>query len=109
MSALMLLAAMIWIILPSLKMVCFELASLLDRFRRLDMISTVSQRLAKERQTFAVSLDDDDEDNPAFLQMPEKEMQETWYPSLRSTLWVLSLVHTYVEVRDLTHTRRNRL
>jgi hypothetical protein len=31
--------------------------------------------------------------------MPEKETQETWYPSLRSTLWVLSLVHTYVEVR----------
>jgi hypothetical protein len=62
------------------------------------VFQTAAKHLAKDRQTFAVSLDDDDEDNPAFLQMPDLDIQETWYPSLRSTLWVLSLVHTFVEV-----------
>lgn len=56
---------------------------------------------SKTRHTFAVSLDDDDDDNPAYLQMPEEDVQETWYPSLRTTLWLLSCVHTFVEVSNV--------
>ncbi|MBW0475108.1 hypothetical protein O181_014823 [Austropuccinia psidii MF-1] len=30
------------------------------------------------------------------LRLPSEEVQETWYPTLRKTLWVLSKLHTYV-------------
>lgn len=33
------------------------------------------------------------------LRLPDVEIQESWYPTLRKTLWVLSRLHTYVKVR----------
>jgi hypothetical protein len=59
--------------------------------------SAVSE-LANDRDRLAVSLNLDDEDEPAFLALPSKGTQETWYPTLRTTLWILSCLHTYVEV-----------
>lgn len=49
---------------------------------------------ARER---LVSLDEDDDEDPDYFALPSKETQETWYPTLRSTLWVLSCLHSYVE------------
>lgn len=46
----------------------------------------------------SVSLDDEDVDEPAFLSLPPASVQESWYPSLRVTLWVLSCLYTYIEV-----------
>jgi hypothetical protein len=31
--------------------------------------------------------------------LPPKEIQESWYPTLQKTLWVLSRLHTHVNVR----------
>lgn len=45
----------------------------------------------------AVSLDAEDDDEPAILELPPPEAQKSWYPSLRVTLWVLSCLHTYVD------------
>ncbi|WVQ81860.1 hypothetical protein IAT38_003987 [Cryptococcus sp. DSM 104549] len=45
----------------------------------------------------AVSLDADDDDDPAIIALPPPEAQETWYPSLRVTLWIISCLHTYVD------------
>lgn len=44
-----------------------------------------------------VSLDESDDEDPDYFALPSKETQETWYPTLRSTLWVLSCLHNYVE------------
>jgi hypothetical protein len=40
----------------------------------------------------------DDEDDAVILSLPPPEAQETWYPTLRVTLWVLSCLYTYVDV-----------
>ncbi|KAI9637525.1 Sec34-like family-domain-containing protein [Dioszegia hungarica] len=48
-----------------------------------------------QRNEDAVSLDDEDE--PAFLALPNEEAQEGWYPTLRVTLWVLSCLWRYVD------------
>lgn len=45
-----------------------------------------------------ISLDMDDDDDPILLSLPPPESQETWYPTLRVTLWVLSCLYTYVDV-----------
>ncbi|OWZ31050.1 hypothetical protein C343_03746 [Cryptococcus neoformans C23] len=45
----------------------------------------------------AVSLDAEDDDEPAILELPPAEAQKSWYPPLRVTLWVLSCLHTYVD------------
>ncbi|WWC90718.1 uncharacterized protein L201_005655 [Kwoniella dendrophila CBS 6074] len=45
----------------------------------------------------AVSLDMEDEDDPTLLTLPPPEEQESWYPSLRVTLWILSCLYTYVD------------
>jgi hypothetical protein len=52
----------------------------------------------------AVSLDDDDDDDeqPAFLSLPPADEQETWYPTLRVTLWVLSCLYTYIDAAVFT-------
>jgi hypothetical protein len=42
--------------------------------------------------------DGDDEDDTVLLSLPPPEAQETWYPTLRVTLWVLSCLYTYVDV-----------
>ncbi|WWC63290.1 uncharacterized protein I303_105890 [Kwoniella dejecticola CBS 10117] len=42
-------------------------------------------------------MDDGDDDEPAFLTLPPPEAQESWYPSLRVTLWILSCLYTYVD------------
>ncbi|GHJ89697.1 hypothetical protein NliqN6_6099 [Naganishia liquefaciens] len=60
-------------------------------------IQAAVSELAGDRDRLAVSLDLDDEDGPAFLALPSKGVQETWYPTLRTTLWILSCLHTYVE------------
>ena len=41
---------------------------------------------------------DEDEDEQAFLILPSAEAQESWYPSLRVTLWILSRLYTYIDV-----------
>ena len=41
---------------------------------------------------------DDEEDDTVVLSLPPPEAQETWYPTLRVTLWVLSCLYTYVDV-----------
>lgn len=61
-------------------------------------IVKASVDLSAQRNAIAVSLnDDDDDDEPAYFALPSQETQETWYPALRTTLWVLSSLHTYVE------------
>lgn len=35
---------------------------------------------------------------PLKSRLPAQDVQETWYPTLRKTLWVLSRLHTYVNV-----------
>ncbi|KAI5452425.1 Golgi transport complex subunit 3 [Naganishia albida] len=59
-------------------------------------IESVAAHLFADRERMAQSLNLDD-DEPAFLALPSKETQETWYPTLRTTLWILSCLHTYVE------------
>jgi hypothetical protein len=46
----------------------------------------------------SLSLDEDDDDEPAFLSLPPPDAQSSWYPSLRVTLWVLSCLYSYVDV-----------
>lgn len=50
------------------------------------------------RPANTISLDMDDDDDPILLSLPPPESQETWYPTLRVTLWVLSCLYTYVDV-----------
>lgn len=47
--------------------------------------------------------DEEEEENvdDALFRLPSVEIQETWYPTLRKTLWVLSRLHTYVNVSPL--------
>ena len=49
------------------------------------------------QRQMAVSLDDDD-DEPAILSLPPASVQESWYPSLRVTMWLLSCLYTYIDV-----------
>ncbi|BEI85442.1 hypothetical protein CcaverHIS002_0508430 [Cutaneotrichosporon cavernicola] len=49
------------------------------------------------RRTVNLSLDDDDDDEPAFLSLPPPDGQETWYPTLRTTLSVLSSLYTHID------------
>ncbi|KAH9444838.1 hypothetical protein Pst134EB_025097 [Puccinia striiformis f. sp. tritici] len=37
-----------------------------------------------------------DHSQPLKSRLPAEAVQETWYPTLRKTLWVLSRLHTYV-------------
>ncbi len=60
-----------------------------------------SSILTSQRRERLVSLDEHDDEDPDYFALPSKETQETWYPTLRSTLWILSCLHTYVEVRSL--------
>jgi conserved oligomeric Golgi complex subunit 3 len=46
----------------------------------------------------SVSLDEEDDYEPAILALPPAEVQESWFPSLRTTLWILSCLYTYVDV-----------
>ncbi|KAK6910494.1 hypothetical protein I203_104526 [Kwoniella mangroviensis CBS 8507] len=49
------------------------------------------------QRTKSLSLDMEDDDEPSFLTLPPPEAQESWYPSLRVTLWILSCLYTYVD------------
>jgi hypothetical protein len=40
----------------------------------------------------------DEDDDAILLSLPSPEAQESWYPTLRVTLWVLSCLYTYVDV-----------
>ncbi|KAJ9099826.1 hypothetical protein QFC21_003826 [Naganishia friedmannii] len=60
-------------------------------------IENASVHLLKDRERMAVSLDLNDVNEPAFLALPSEDTQKTWYPTLRTTLWVLSCLHTYVD------------
>jgi hypothetical protein len=46
----------------------------------------------------SVSLDEEDDYEPALLSLPSAQVQEAWFPSLRTTLWILSCLYTYVDV-----------
>lgn len=53
-----------------------------------------------KRMSLWLAPGDDGEDNEtATLRLPDQHIQETWYPTLRKTLWVLTRLHTYVNVR----------
>lgn len=54
----------------------------------------------------AATILDDEEDDAVLLSLPPPEAQETWYPTLRVTLWVLSCLYTYVDVSSI-HRFRN--
>lgn len=45
----------------------------------------------------AAEEEEGDHEGPS-LRLPDMEVQETWYPTLRKTLWVLTRLHTYVKV-----------
>jgi hypothetical protein len=49
----------------------------------------------------STAVDGDDEDDAVLLSLPPPEAQESWYPTLRVTLWVLSCLYTYVDVSYL--------
>ena len=49
----------------------------------------------------SVSLDTEDDEEPTSLSLPSPKEQESWYPTLRVTLWVLSCLYTYVAVSCL--------
>jgi hypothetical protein len=36
------------------------------------------------------------------VRLPALEIQETWYPSVRKTLWLLSELHSFIAVRLLS-------
>lgn len=42
-----------------------------------------------------------DTNRPLETRLPDDETQQTWYPTLQRTLWVLSKLHTYVKVTFL--------
>nr|ODO02272.1 hypothetical protein L204_01004 [Cryptococcus depauperatus CBS 7855] len=44
-----------------------------------------------------VSLNGEDDDESTVLELPPPEMQESWYPSLRIALWIISCLRTYVD------------
>lgn len=64
------------------------------------MIGSKTKKLVESQpMENVISLDDDDiNTQPAFLNLPSPESQEGWYPTLRTTLWVLSCLWTYVDV-----------
>ena len=37
------------------------------------------------------------------FQLKSLDRQETWYPTLRRTVWVLSQLHEFVKVRNILH------
>ncbi|CED84896.1 Subunit of cis-Golgi transport vesicle tethering complex-Sec34p [Phaffia rhodozyma] len=39
----------------------------------------------------------DEDDDGALFRLPSREVQETWYPTLRKTLWVLEELHFFVD------------
>lgn len=45
---------------------------------------------------------DEEDDEPAFLTLPPPEQQESWYPTLRTTLWTLSCLYTYIDTAVFT-------
>ena len=53
----------------------------------------------------SVSLDIEDDEEPTSLPLPSPKEQESWFPTLRVTLWVLSCLYTYVDVGCLARSR----
>ena len=59
-------------------------------------------RSAKRMSVFLSSEDNDDGESSSdalLFRLPGLDVQDTWYPTLRKTLWVLSKLHTYIQVR----------
>lgn len=52
--------------------------------------------------SLAGTLATDDDDDGALFRLPAIEVQETWYPSVRKTLWVLSELHSFIAVSCLS-------
>ncbi|WVQ74956.1 hypothetical protein IAR50_004564 [Cryptococcus sp. DSM 104548] len=52
-------------------------------------------KLVPRQATVSLNADDDD-DTPVF-ELPSSDVQDSWYPSLKSTLWVLSCLYTFVD------------
>lgn len=46
----------------------------------------------------AIALDEEDEDEPAILSLPKPELQASWFPTLRTTLWVLACLYSFIDV-----------
>jgi hypothetical protein len=63
-----------------------------------ELIGVVGVKGKLVGRELSVSLDAEDDDEPAFLSLPPAEVQKIWYPTLRVTLWVLSCLYTYVDV-----------
>ncbi|ORY35518.1 Sec34-like family-domain-containing protein [Naematelia encephala] len=63
----------------------------------LDYPEKLSKGVNARARQMAVSLDEEDDDAPAFFSLPSAEAQESWYPTLRVTLWVLSCLYTHVK------------
>lgn len=42
--------------------------------------------------------EDDEDDAAGLFRLPSLEVQETWYPSVRKTLWVLNELHSFIDV-----------
>lgn len=49
-----------------------------------------------------------EEDGVVVFKLPPEEITQSWYPTLQKTLWVLSRLHSYVNVR-LLHSLFHRL
>lgn len=56
----------------------------------------------RQMSLWPASLDEHEEDREgSSLRLPDSDIQDTWYPTLRKTLWVLTRLHTYVKVGRL--------
>lgn len=62
------------------------------------LISVASTPGPLVARTMSVSLDVEDDDEPTLLSLPTTASQDTWYPTLRTTLWLLSCLHNFVDV-----------
>jgi hypothetical protein len=82
-----------------------------DKLRHSKRLSTLFPAKDKGKERAA----DVDEDvalpvgSALLFELPSAEAQETWYPTLRKTLWVLSKLHTYVKVRPVARVAVSRV
>ena len=75
----------------------------LDVFRFIPTIDDLDYPAILERNAKAISFWEEDDLAREFdisgFRAPREEVQVTWYPTLKRTVWVLSKLHTYVNVR----------
>ena len=75
----------------------------LEVFRFIPTIDDLDYPAILERNEKGISFWDEEEGgrdvNGSGFRAPREEVQVTWYPTLKRTVWVLSKLHTYVNVR----------